>query len=88
MHELEVDGTKVAVAQVSEIGFLGDIVWYSCSEQTVPQDQQEALLAKEGVPKEAWPRRTRPTGPLVEILRMIRPSTRRSASGRRTPGRP
>lgn len=71
MHELEVDGTKVAVAHVSEIGFLGDIVWYSCSEQTVPQDQLEALLAKEGVPKEAWPRRTRPIDAYKAAVRSV-----------------
>lgn len=71
MKELEIEGTKVAVAQESPIGFLGALVWYSVSEMYVPFDALEEALQREGVPKEAWPHRTRPIDAFKAAVRSV-----------------
>ena len=58
-QDLVIEGSKVAVEQAREAETLGDVIWYSVQEQTIPFEDYEKLLAAEGVPKDYWPSRTR-----------------------------
>ncbi len=58
-QELVIEGSRVAVEQAREAETLGDVIWYSVQEQTIPFEDYETLLASEGVPKDYWPARTR-----------------------------
>lgn len=71
VQELEIEGIQVAAAQTSEIGFLGDIVWYSCSEQRIPHEELEKKLIAEGVPSEAWPSKARPVDAFKAAVRDV-----------------
>ena len=89
MQELTIGETKVAVAQESPYGFLGRLLWYSVRKQTIPHGDFEALLTREGVPRDAWPRRTRPIDAFKTAVRdvqgkdyIVEPETTYDASGK------
>lgn len=89
MQELTIGQTKVAVAQESPYGFLGRLLWYSVRKQTIPHGDLEALLTREGVPRDAWPKRTRPVDAFKTAVRdvqgrdyIVEPETTYDASGK------
>jgi len=73
---------KVAVAQVSVSEPLGSVVWYSVSEQVIPHEKLEQMLAAEGVPQEFWPKRTRPSSAFKRAVRDVQSENHVSMKGR------
>ena len=71
MQELAIGETKVAVAQESPWGFLGRLLWYSVRKQRIRHEDPERLLEQEGVPRDAWPARTRPVDAFKAAVREV-----------------
>lgn len=71
MQELEIDGKKIEVSAGDEQGHLGRIVWYSVSSEPVRFEDLEEALRQAAVPKELFPKRTRPVDAFKDAVRTI-----------------
>lgn len=71
MQELEIDGKKIEVSAGDEQGHLGRIVWYSVSSEPVRFEDLEEALNQAAVPKELFPKRTRPVDAFKDAVRTI-----------------